>query len=79
MKLHNPFKRKTSIKQEFAEPVEFQFEADKVIEGQQVQGGVIKTQQKQFNMDEKRHGGRVVKAMPKQLRHMKELSEKTDD
>ena len=42
-------------------------------------GGMHKTKHKQFSMDTTRLGGRVVKTMPRNLRHMKELSEKTDD
>lgn len=79
MKLSSLFKRKTSIKQEFTEPVQTPFEVAIIPYPQSLQGGVRKAVPKQFNMDEKRTGGRVVKAMPKQLRHMKELSEKTDD
>lgn len=41
--------------------------------------GIHKTKHKQFSMDMTRLGGRVVKTMPRNLRHMKELSEKTDD
>lgn len=81
MKLRNPFQRK-SIKQvtedEIAEAIVIHA-VDEPITNTAQQGRVVKAQTKQFNMDETRHGGRVVKAMPKQLRHMKELSEKTDD
>lgn len=42
-------------------------------------GGVRKTKHKQYVLDDHPHGGRVVKTMPRQLRHMKELAEKTDD
>lgn len=45
----------------------------------QPKGKVVKTQAKQYSIDQPRHGGRMVKTMPKNLRHLKELSEKTDD
>lgn len=42
-------------------------------------GGMHKTKHKQFTMDTDFHGGRIVKTMPRNLRQMKELSEKIDD
>lgn len=41
--------------------------------------GIVKAKAKQFILDEPRHGGRIVKTMPANLRHMKELADKTDD
>lgn len=41
--------------------------------------GIVKAKPKQFIMDEPRKGGRIVKTMPANLRHMKELADKTDD
>lgn len=45
----------------------------------QPSGGVRKLKHKLYTPDEHRHGGRVVKLMPKPLRHIKELQEHTDD
>lgn len=45
----------------------------------QHQTGIVKAKPKQFILDEPRHGGRIVKTMPANLRHMKELADKTDD
>lgn len=42
-------------------------------------GRIRKTSVKKYEPEEHRHGGRVVRVMPRDLRHMKELSEKTDD
>jgi hypothetical protein len=42
-------------------------------------GGVRKVKHKQWSIDQPRNGGRIVKTMPRNLRHMKELSEKTDE
>ena len=45
----------------------------------QSHGGVRKQKHKQFSMDEPKGGGRVVKVMPRKLRQMKDLAEKTDE
>jgi hypothetical protein len=42
------------------------------------QGGVRKVKHKQWSLDQGT-GGRIVKTMPRNLRHMKEISEKTDE
>ncbi len=77
MKLPKLFKRKpVTIEQAETKPVVAEVVPEPL---QQQFGGVVKVKPKQFVLDEQRKGGRVVKTMPPQLRHMKELSEKTDD
>lgn len=74
MKLLNLFKRKAK-----KQIVENEIAGAEVMSAPANRGGVRKTKHKQFSMDESHTGGRVVKTMPRSLRHMKELAEKTDD
>lgn len=42
-------------------------------------GGMRKVKHSEYTPDTKRRGGRVVKAMPKELRRIKEEQEKVED
>lgn len=45
----------------------------------QTLGKIIETKHAEYKPDTTRHGGRIVKRMPKQLRKMKQAQEQVDD
>lgn len=44
-----------------------------------VHGGIVKTERPVFTPVTQRHGGRMVKTMPRQLRAIKEAQERVED
>lgn len=86
MNLLNLFKRKRkgfTAEHYYAVPVDEDVKAEQqhiqMLSGKPLQPVIVSTKPKQFIPDEHRTGGRIVKTMPAQLRHMKEIADKTDD
>lgn len=79
MNLRQLFKRKAKEPEIEVIPVNAEITAVNTTETPEPRGGIRKTRPVEFSPDVTRRGGRIVRTMPRTLRQMKDVSEKTDD